>query len=708
MNLLCLFAVVVTCVCCGDVDVSPAEASMRRIINLGHAIDDPDVQWLMKQTDLMLVIVSNPQWVNSLETRQNLINVIEHFVLATISGPRGIDIKEAAAVFERHRLHFHGEDLFDGKYSGGCLSHFALKLAFDLERYAPNLPTLLSDPDFPLDADQRVIFASLSSVVKRLSPQDSRFHRSFYMDPKTNRRHPTEYLEMLLDVYTKVEDEYTRLCQQSGVDVQYTYRPMLHLRRFMVDRKLALSEILSMIDDPPTIEFATRVGRCLDFALRHHAHPFASEFDSLVAIASRVVEDPEVICGQLMTRRFPKYPHLRAVPTPSAEITDANAPIPMEFADSRTIRVTRLVEVFAVRVPEIRDVFRSIDNAASMSKFERILWDELKQYSHQGARIERLAYGLTRFIGIRILHLPTIRERYFNYLSEEQFEGFRRIVSCMAHLAPMIGSEYVLDQGPYDAEIEIRPYILYALQHPDEIALMSRGLQALLRLYKQFQRDPISSVARHRTVVGFLPAYIVFGRSDFRFFSGMDRSRDHFHAQKFREGLEWVIGHECAFASPASLTRLVAGDLFRVEHPMGIVLEFLGGPFHEFDEMVFALDRMFREPVADSLYVPDYRVSWTMRTLGFAMPKRIFAAAMLLGGMGAIEAPMRDELLRIVPLFVEMMRAILNGQLDGGVPFGVATLQLVLDDPKQNDQIRLREIFDELKGEIRPPQDITL
>ena len=724
MNLLCLFAVVVTGVLCGDVTVPPTEASMRRIINLGRAIDDPDVQWLMKQTDLMLVIVSSPHWITTLEMRQNFINVIEHFVLATISGPRGIDIREAAMVFERYRLDFHSDDFYsdagtDERYKDGDLSMFALSLAFDLERYAPTLPKLLSDPDFPLDAHRRVIFLSLSSIFTRLPPQLSRFYRGYYKSQFTP--HPTEYLEMLLHAFTKVEDQYTRLCQQSGVDVQYTYRPMVYLGRLRglyewEAERLIESEILPMIEDPQTMDFAISVGRCFDFALRHHPHPSESRFHSLGDHPARSLrplnglvarwfgEDADMICDELITQGFPRDSHFVAVPTPSTDLADANPPIPMEFADTRTIRVTRLVEVVAVLgVPEIRDVFQAIDGPESMSKFERIVWDELNQLNREGVRMERLAYNLSRYLGIRILQYPMMRERYFNHLSEEQFEEFRRIISCMAHLAPLIGNQYALDRLRDNMEIEVMTFIRHALEHPDEIALISRGLQALTRSYKQFQQDPIRPVSRSRTVVGFLPAYLVFGRSDFRSSSPMDRAAfGNFNAQKFREGLEWVIGHECAFASRESLTRLVTRDLFCLEQPMGIVLEFLSFP--AFEEMVLAIDRIFRVPTPPTGSNPNYRFSNGIGRYGFDIPRRIFAAVMRLGGLRAIEAPLRNQLLRIVPVLAQYMRTLQGRLMWGRIQQGFGTLQRVLDGQEPGDAAyKLKAALDYLEDfAIRP------
>ena len=53
MNLFGIFAVLTTGVFCGDMGVIPVEASMRRIMSLGGSIADPDVQWLIKQTDLL-------------------------------------------------------------------------------------------------------------------------------------------------------------------------------------------------------------------------------------------------------------------------------------------------------------------------------------------------------------------------------------------------------------------------------------------------------------------------------------------------------------------------------------------------------------------------------------------------------------------------------------------------------------------------------
>ena len=370
-------------------------------------------------------------------------------------------------------------------------------------------------------------------------------------------------------------------------------------------------------------------------------------------------------------------------------------PIPMEFADARTIRVTRLVESVALEVPEIREVFGMIDGPTSMSKFERILWEHLNADEQQrGAEVGYLAYYLTRWLGIRILQLPMMREKYFYSLSLEQFEGFRRIISCMARLEPLLGRNWV----PRAYVLSLR-YLRYALQHPDQIDLMSRGLQALTRLYKRFREDPIrsGSMSRHRTVVGFLPAYLVFERSD--------SPHANFNADNFREGLEWVIANELAFPSSASLTQLVAGGLFRLEHPMDTVLEVLGGNlFPEFNEMMFALDRIFRESISCHPYSDKYRSTTEIGELVFDVPKMIFAAVMKLGGMNAIEAPLRTQVLRIVPVLIKFMRAVFNAQLTGEHLSTLLfdTLQDVLAHLKPDDHTQLKKVVDRVEQVIPP------
>ena len=702
MNLLCLFAVFIPGVFSGDMGVSPAEAAMRRIIGLGHSTEDPDVQWLMKQTDLLLIVVSSPHWRATVEERQNLINVIERFVSEAISGPLGVDIRDAAAVFEGYSIGFHSFNRDDERYISRGLSEFALSLAQALANNAPGLPSLLSDPDFPLDAHRRMLLASIASIKRRLtgSPPWS-FLGHIYKSHVTGIPSPIEYLEMVLDVYTKVEDRYTQLCQETGVDVQHTYRPMKYLRNswgYDIEEgtRLIHSVILPMIDDARTIEFATTVGRCLDFAMRHHSVALSiHSLDDLARyfFARHSDLDPQTICDQLMTKGFARDQDGSLIPAPLVDdgrpvltdFSDANPPIPMEFADALTIRVTRLVEVVALEVPEIREVFGMIDGPTSMSKFELILWAHLNPLKLGDAGIGHLVYYLARLLRIPILQLPMMRETYFNSLSLEQFEKFKRILSCMARLEPLVGREGAL------------AHIHHALQHPDQIDLMSRGLQALTRLYKKFQQDPLrsGSMSRQRTVVGFLPAYLVFDRSD--------DSRGDFNAQKFRAGLEWVIGHELAVTSPASLTRLVAGDLFRLEQPMGIVLEFLGGgAFNDFDEMVFALDRIFREPVAHNMIHTDYRLSKTIGRLGFDAPKRIFAAVMKLGGLGALEAPLRAQVLRIVPVLIKWMRAILNGPRTMEYSSRSSPLWRILADLKPNDHAKLKNVLDDQEQVIPP------
>ena len=702
-----------------DRGTSPAEQSMRRIIRLGCCIDDAEVQWLMKQTDLVLVLVWNGAWEAPLEERQNLIRVIERFVSCAIRGPLGVDIREAAEVFSRYRLEFVSNyvntrdfiRVFGPGTNNRDLSRFALFLAFDLEQHAPSLPTLLSDPDFPLDSDRRHLFASLSCIRTRLRLDvDSHALVSIFLKIESR-----EYWEMLLDVCSKVEDRYIWLCQETGVDVAYTYRP-IHLLRSISwgvdineDYRLVQSVILPFVNDPQIIEFAATVGQCLDFALRHH--PFGSIDESLHSLVQRLwgTEVPNVdgatTCRQLMMKGLrwvgfhrPLYEYEDA---PSqlvddgfvlTDFRDSNPPIPMNNADTTTIRVSRLVEVVALRVPEIREVFQLIDSPTFMSKFERILLNELNR---EDVRIDRLAYDLTRFLGIRILHLPMMREQYLSSLSEEQFEGLRSLISCMGDLEPVVvGARY-----------KAIDYITYALNHPNEIELMSRGIQALTRLYKKFQADPIrsDSAARFRTMAGFLPAYIVFGDSiRLPVFNGVDE--DDLYILKFRQMLQWVIDHEGEFAYLACLRKLVSTHW---GEPMSMIAEFHGGRFPEFDEMSFALDRVLREPLGGRPYWFQTRPDLcdSLAKLGLSLPGRIFTATIHLGGMKAIDEPWRAQLLRIVPLFVKLFRANMNVQLPPLIP--PRKLYRILDiltDPLPTDQFRLGQFLDTLENVISTPQ----
>ena len=180
----------------------------------------------------MYSFVLNAFYRAPIEELQSLIQVIETFVSATIRGPVGIDIREAADVFHRYRTEYLTVlSMPSGVRHRGILenpriSEFALSLAFDLERHALSLPTLLSDPDFPLDPKRRLLLGSLSAIRKRLHPDLSNDFMTYYPDSKS-----VEYLEMLLDVFTKVEARYTLLCKQTGVDVAHTYRPMRVLNK---------------------------------------------------------------------------------------------------------------------------------------------------------------------------------------------------------------------------------------------------------------------------------------------------------------------------------------------------------------------------------------------------------------------------------------------------------------------------------------------
>ena len=695
MNLFILFTVFLSGVLCGDAGVSLAEASMARIVSFGCSVEDPDVQWLIKQTDLMYSFVLNAFYRAPIEELQSLIQVIETFVSATIRGPVGIDIREAADVFHRYRTEYLTVlSMPSGVRHRGILenpriSEFALSLAFDLERHALSLPTLLSDPDFPLDPKRRLLLGSLSAIRKRLHPDLSNDFMTYYPDSKS-----VEYLEMLLDVFTKVEARYTLLCKQTGVDVAHTYRPMRVLRSLSwgfdikEDRRLVRSVILPIIDDPKTTDFAMRVGRCLDFALRHH--PFGSLRKSLVRLANFFTMNAEIdsdsICEQLMTKGFQWLAPRRILasrvgPTPSV---DARAPAPMENSDPTRIRVIRLMEIVALRVPEIREVFPLIHDPTAMSKFENILRIELNR---EDSRIDRLAYDLTRFLKMPILHLPMMRERYLSFLSEEQFEGLRRIISCMTHLEPVVGARH-----------KAIDYIDYALEHHDEIELISRGLEALTRLYKRFQGAPIRSgdfrsVARYRAIVGFLPAFVVFGSS----------SRGSVSNTKFRSGLEWIIDNEWKFAPSSDILSRMQ---FRLADPgvVDTVADFLGEFFPEFDEMSFALDRLFREALVGRLfwYGSQGALSDSISRMVLSLPTRIFAAAMQLGGMEEVEAPLRAQLLRIVPLFIKWILSIVNGQVPRVMLRCLYRVHNMLEDLKQTDQGRLQLELDSLESLIPP------
>ena len=719
--------------------VPPAEASMRRILSIGSSNKDPEVELLMKQTDLLLIFVSNGLWQGRMEEREKFIHVIERFVSATILEPGRVDIREAAYVFERYRLEYIPHftevrhlDRYLEAANNHDLSRFALYLAYDLERHAPSLPRLVSDPEFPLETERRVLFASLSSILQRLAPAEHGIKESIYWRDLHGYelsmnfisrflQHPSrEYWDMLLDVSTKIEDRYNRLCQETGVDVAYTYRPMRWLRSLSWGRDIErdrriVPELVAMIDDAQIIDSAQRVGRCLDFAIRHHS--FGSFSLTLNQLADLVNSDshidPEVTCRQLMTKGFRQLGvHRpvrvsRTVPTPLVDdgsfltdLTDDRPPVPMENVDATTIRVTRLVEVVALQVPEIREVFDSIDDAASMPRIERILLSELDR---ENVRIERIAYDLAKFYGVRILALPTMRERYFSSLSEEQYEGFRRIISCMIHLERLVGDKY-----------KAMAYIDLALEYPDKIPFISRGLQALTRLYKKFQATPITD-ARYRSVTQFLPTFLVFGTPEEPW-----RDLSHFplrlipvdpvpyrvHFAQFRDGLEWVIGHEYAFASPISLTNLIAPDLFRLDEPMSIVVELLGGPVHEFDEMSLALDRILREPhggIIPFWFCKGLTTSDRISKFALTLPGRLFVATVKLGGLIAIEAPMQTQLLRIVPVFVKVLTAIANGQFPHSQAGSWHRIRDILDNPRPTDTVHIQECLDDIENSIPQP-----
>ena len=690
MSLFGVFMVLTTGVFCGDMGVPPTEASMRRIVSLSGSIEDPGVQWLMKQTDLMFIFVWNGFSQTPVEERQNLIQVIERFVSSLIRGPLGGGAQKAAAVFERCRLGYLPRlNLSRNRHVTPDVSELALSLAFDLKHQVPGLPWLLSDPGFPLDTERRLLLASLSSIAERLGMYMWELPHLSDGGGVQSR----EYLEILLDVYTKVENQYTWLCQQTGVDVAYTYRPMNLLRSRsqsygIVELEMFVqSEILPMINDPQVIEVAKRVGICFDFALRHHPVAFFHDFiiDWNMWFLEEADIDAGTICTELMTKGFQWLVEERpllvsgVVPTGSvyersvlSGLSDSNPPVPMENSDPITIRVMRLVEVVALRVPEIRQVFQLIHDPISMSMLERILLNELVAGS---VRIHILAYELAGTLGIPLLSLHMMRERYLSNLSVEEFEGLRRIISCMARLEGVVGSHPGLlsESREVSSNPLVVSYITYALNHPDEIEFISRGLQALTRLYKKFQEDPIrsdkySSVARYRTMAGFLPAYLVFG--------GSERARSNISRNmiKFRFGLQWVIDHEWEFVSPVeSLNELVDRNRIRLEVDslVGVVAEFLDGRFLEFDEMGFAIDRFLRDPQIGELHWKPigrtqhgWDVSLTLTRWALTLPSRIFAVAMQFGGMEAFDASLRAQLLRIVPLFIEAATAFRNGHLE--------------------------------------------
>ena len=691
MKMFRLFALLIAGFSCGHSGVPSAEASMRRITSLGYSINDPDVQWLMKQTDLMYIFVSDAFWQTPMEERQNLIQVIESFVSDAIRGPLGVDIREAAQVFERYRLDFLA--MFKGDSPN--ISMFALSLAFALEIHAPGLVKLSSVSGFPLEADRRLLFASLSSLRTRFHLGQSAYFISNFLAEES-----IEYWEMVLDVYTRVEDRYTWLCQQTGVDVAAVYRPIHVLRSLtwgsnVENDEAVIHSVIPMIDDPQTIDFAKAVGPCLDFALRHH--PFESMDASLYSLSQRLwsVELPDFdhkcTCTQLMLNGFqpPVYDPSALVDDGSflTDSTDGRPPRSMENLDALTIRVIQLVEVLAVRVPEIRQVFQSIDTPTAMVKFERILLNELNR---KDARIDRLAYDLARFLKKPILHLPTMRERYLSSLTENQFEGLRRIISCMGHLETLVGDRSMA-----------MTYIDYALKNTEEIELISTGLQALTRLFMKFQQDPIKlgsnySVARHRTLAGFLPAYHVFGDSK------------HLNVTKFRQGLAWVIGHESEFTYAPAVTELVSRNQLRVGDAMNIVAEFLTGPFPEFDAMSFAIDGMARDRRNGGL--PDGN-QWKTPAVMVAssLPNRIFAATVQLGGMGAINEALGVQLLRIVPLFVEAITAMMIDPTYSGIRSVTVIIRIlnrvetILDDLEPTDQAILQRELDNLQRVIPSP-----
>ena len=629
MNLFGIFAVLTTGVFCGDMGVIPVEASMRRIMSLGGSIADPDVQWLIKQTDLLLFFVWGGFSQTPMEERQSLIQVIERFVTDSIRTPLGGGVRKAAMIFERRRLRYLPPlDYSRNKYDIPYVLEFALSLAFDLNRHTPGLPSLLSYPDFPLDTERRLLLSSLDSIAGRLGmgiPELAPLSR----DQGVQSR---KYLEILLDVHAKVENQYTWLCQQTGVDVAYTYRPMNLLRSRFVksgysieDLEQFRSVILPMTNDAQVIEFAKKVGICFDFALRHISFPVFSNFSRewRKRLREEADMDAGIICRELTTKGFQwllrERPLLASavVPTPSVyngavlvDSSDAKPPVPMENVDPITIRVTRLVEVFALQVPEIREVLQLIHDPISMAEFEAILFNEL---GGGAVRMHRLAYDLARTLGIRLLSLPMMRERYFRNLSLEQFEGLRRIISCMTRLGGVVGFNPRVIAETWEGVLS---YITYALNHPDEIEFISRGLEALTRLYKKFQQDPITSdkyvsVARYRTMAGFLPAYLVFGGFDEArrnlVSDGSDEARLNLsrNIDEFRNGLQWVIDHEWEFVSAVALVNELVdtnGTRLEVDSHVGVVAGFLGERFPEFDEMAIAIDRFFRDPTVGDLH----------------------------------------------------------------------------------------------------------
>ena len=709
---------------CGDSVVPPAEASMRRIMSLGGSIADPDVQWLMKQTDLLLVFVTNSFWQTPMEERLNLIQVIEKFVSDTIDEAVGVDIRQAAELIERFRLDY--TESFQYPIDGENVpnfSKFALSLAYDLKRYAPSLPSLLSYPDFPLETERRELFASLSSMLQRLVPQPEtdregspgwRHSHEFELSIKfisNFLEHPSrEYWDMLLDVYTQVEDRYNRLCQETGVDVAYAYLPIILLPSLLQPFNQEWIEVVvPMMDDARIIGFAKKVGLCLDFALRYH--PITSFHQSFSNLAHRFMQrvdtDPDLICRHLITKGFQDlYPRrqyhrlqiVRLVYPPlvddgsplTTDLDDDRPPLPMENTDPRTIRVMRLVEAVARGVPEIRDVFQSIPGSASMAMFESIL---VKALQRPGARIESLAYDLARYYGIRFLNLPSMRERYLPSLYVEEFEGLRRIVSCMARLERLVGGRN-----------EAMAYIDFSLEHPDEIEFISRGLEALARLYMKFQQDPITSdqyvsVARYRTMAGFLPTYLVFGGS------GWDSSNISRNIVKFRFGLQWVLDHEWEFVSPVeSLNELVDRNRIHLEVDslVGVVAEFLDGRFPEFDELIFAIDRFFRDPTVGDLHWKPIGTTSngcdnteTVSRWVLTLPSRIFAVTTRFGGMEAIVAPLRAQLLRIVPTIIYMIRIHMN--ITSVLRSQLEPIQEMLDKLSPTDQGKFQR---QLKGAL--------
>ena len=587
-----------------------AEAVSKRLVSHGIGIEDGDRLWLIKQTDLLLVLAEN----TFDEDARELLGAIEEYVTNIITSTHSVsqnEIREIADLFERLRLERDGMaiksfDDTDWAHPLYSLDAFGISLLRDLHLISPRFFKL----NFPRATDRR-------SHIHHIIPTISRMGYS-----KVSRVNiiaialaSTEELEQYGNLVDLLRAQYDDLLSGEGIDGSLTYAPMYLIEvfsdysaesilgQFDILRNMlsntALKELaISMGHLKPSdlfalegfpkymFELATRFGE-FDAALAHIVK-IAKSTDGITTISGMILEEISSIEGiRSLAERVevaesqparPGAVAVKGIPELIRVNLIAEFQFPPELQPLLLKAIQEALHTEAIHDPiEIRALrIEAIVNDSAL----RLACHPDRFSRSSGLCISMLALEFAKEFHVKILTYAGVGATYLaKYaISQDDLFWYRKFITTLYHLPQaMLGNRHDIIRevlsGSYGPSIE----------H------IARCSLALTRAYKRFRGlllisyDYFKFIVAPRTVSGFLPSGLL---TELTSGAGSEQGGQSL--------MQWIMDNEATLVvSNRALHELMHTNAFLV---VNHIYPFSEQPIFaaELDPIVVAIDRVAR------------------------------------------------------------------------------------------------------------------